>query len=499
MQINLEKEGLRKDPGGLLVVFQFAGKGIDIKRIPGAEGEIAESLLKKIELLSFAGKAGQDVVFPLLKKTGFDEVVLVGLGEKRGDLSPALREATGHAFHIARRAGHKKITVRIPGKDLAKDEYVEAITVAAHLANYAFDAYKKSNGEKRAEELTIEVPEGASLTKLRTAALKAEIVADGVTVARDLVNTPAEIITPSRLALLAEELVKASGDTLALTILDKADCEKLGMGAYLAVGKGSDEPLKFIHLAYTSPRKTKKTVAVIGKGVTFDSGGLSLKPADAMMTMKCDMAGAAAVLGLFATLNRLKPRVNVHGIIPAVENMPSGKAIRPGDIVKAMSGKTVEILNTDAEGRLTLADAMTYTREKIAPDVMIDLATLTGACMVALGEEIAGVMTNDRALAGKILKSAKTAGEKMWELPLEERYKTLTHSDIADLRNIPTTRYGGALMGGLFLEEFAEGKPWAHLDIAGPAFAERPIASYLGKGGTGYGVRTLVEYLQSIE
>ncbi len=214
------------------------------------------------------------------------------------------------------------------------------------------------------------------------------------------------------------------------------------------------------------------------------------------MTMKCDMAGGAAVIGFFATLARLKPRVNIHGIIAATENMVSSKSIRPGDVVRASNGKTIEILNTDAEGRLTLADAITYVLKE-NPDAIIDLATLTGACVVALGEEISGLMTNNRALGKQVLTAAAAAGEKLWELPLEPRYRDLIKSDVADLRNIATSRYGGTLTAGLFIEEFVAGKPWAHLDIAGPAFAERAMSSYITRGATGCGVRTLVELVEA--
>jgi len=216
-----------------------------------------------------------------------------------------------------------------------------------------------------------------------------------------------------------------------------------------------------------------------------------------MMTMKCDMAGAAAVLGLFSVIEDLAPDVEVHGIFAACENMPSGKAIRPGDILTLMNGKTLEILNTDAEGRVTLADALTYA-VKQDPTVIIDLATLTGACMVALGEEITGLMSNHPALAEKVKRAASEAGELVWELPLEKRYKKEIESEIADYKNIPGTRYGGALTAGLLLEEFVEGKPWAHLDIAGPSFAEKPMNAYTKKGGTGHGVRTLIEYLRGL-
>jgi leucyl aminopeptidase len=285
-----------------------------------------------------------------------------------------------------------------------------------------------------------------------------------------------------------------------LKVLDRAACEKLGMGAYLAVAKGSDEPPYFLHLVYRPHRsnKTNKKIALVGKAVTFDSGGLSLKPSDHMETMKSDMAGAAAVLGIFSVLSDIAPGAEVHGLIAACENMPSGKAMRPGDIVTAMNGKSIEILNTDAEGRLTLADALAYANKKIKTDSIVDLATLTGACMAALGTDIAGLLSNDEKMSSKIELAAKSSGEPVWRLPLFSDYSPLMAGDHADLRNISRAKYGGAITAGLFLKEFAGDTPWAHLDIAGPAFVERDALSYMNKGGTGFGVRTMLNWLKNI-
>jgi leucyl aminopeptidase len=293
----------------------------------------------------------------------------------------------------------------------------------------------------------------------------------------------------------AKEIAKGKKD-LKVRVYDKEQLEKMGAGGLLAVNQGSDHEPYLVHMVYKPEGNIKKKIAIVGKAVTFDSGGLSLKPAEYMMSMKCDMGGSAALLGLFSVIDNINPQVEVHGIFGAVENMPSGKAIRPGDVIKALNGKTIEILNTDAEGRVTLADTLSFAVKK-KPDLIIDLATLTGACVVALGEEISGVMSNNPELANKILIAAASAGEKMWELPLEKNYKKLLKSDIADLKNIGG-RYGGALTAGLFLEEFVDKTPWAHLDIAGPAYAERPINSYEKKGATGHGVRTLIEFIKAI-
>jgi leucyl aminopeptidase len=495
MQISVMRSEAAKVATDILVLPIFSGKDFDLKKIKDIPDALRSRLEKTATAGKFIGKAGQQIH---LQAEGMD-ILLMGVGEKKGDLSGVLREACGSALAFARKCHVKRVAFFLTGRELVKESVIENLALASILGDYAFDTFKKENSEKRLDEFSIIVDDVRDMLKYKKAVERAEVIADGVNVARDLVNTPAKEITPSHLAEAAKEIVKASGSVLKLTVLGRKECEKLGMNAYLAVSQGSEEEPKFIHLTYTPLRPSKRKIAVVGKGVTFDSGGLSLKPADGMMTMKCDMAGAAAVLGLFATLARLKPRVQIHGVIAATENMPSGKAIRPGDVVKSMNGKTIEILNTDAEGRLTLADAMTYIIRKEDPSMVIDLATLTGACVVALGEEIAGLMSNDRTLAKNFLTAAKGAGEKFWELPLEERYRSLVVSDIADLRNIATNRYGGTLTAGLFLEEFAEKKPWAHLDIAGPAFAEKPLSSYLGRGGTGFGVRSLVEFIKNLE
>ncbi|KKU95471.1 MAG: putative cytosol aminopeptidase, partial [Candidatus Gottesmanbacteria bacterium GW2011_GWA1_48_13] len=321
-----------------------------------------------------------------------------------------------------------------------------------------------------------------------------ETVAQAVCFARDLVNEPPSLTTPTYLSRQALGIAKASA-LVSCEVLDKSDMEKLGMGGILGIARGSDEEPKFIKLSYAGGGR--KTVALVGKGITFDSGGLSLKSSEGMETMKIDMAGAAAILGIFQALTVLKPKVNVVGLICATENMPSGGAIKPGDVVTAMNGKTIEILNTDAEGRVVLADGLSYAVEKVKPDVMVDLATLTGACMVALGEEISGLFANDAKLAQSLKEAAEQSGEKIWELPLAKEYKELLKSSVADIKNISGKRYGGAINGALFLQEFVpDNIPWAHLDIAGPAWAEKdtPLEP---RGATGVGVRMMLCWLNA--
>ena len=310
--------------------------------------------------------------------------------------------------------------------------------------------------------------------------------------ARDLVNEPPITLTPSVFADEARQVAKDS--KLQIEVLGPKEMKKLKMGMLLGVAQGSAEEPRLIHLTYRPAKVTKKTpqIALIGKGLTFDSGGLSLKPAKSMEDMKCDMSGAAAVLGAMRVFGALKPKVIVHGFIGATENMPGGRAIRPGDILKSMNGKTVEVLNTDAEGRLVLGDVIEYAKT-LKVDEMIDLATLTGACMVALGRTTAGYFSNDESMAARFDLAAKRAGEDVWRLPLNDKMVELLRSPVADLRNIGDA-YGGAITAALFLREFVGETPWTHVDIAGPAFVEGkgPAA-----GGTGYGVMTLVEYVMA--
>lgn len=426
-------------------------------------------------------------------KVGMAATNALLLGATEEPTREMLREAVGNALQAAARVGARSVAFNVPEGIDAYDAGI-AMTEAVLHASYRYVAYKKAS-ERDVNAVTF-VVDAKQVTSFTKGVDRAKGIMSGVTLARDLVNAPPKDMHPEQLAQTALAIAKASKGRIKAKILDRAACEKLGMDAYLAVAQGSAFPPKFIHLTYTPAKPSAKSVAVVGKGITFDSGGLSLKPADAMMTMKCDMGGAASVLGFFATLAAIAPKVTVHGIIAAAENMPSGNAMRPGDIVHSASGKTIEILNTDAEGRLTLADALHYAVQE-DPDVIVDLATLTGACVIALGEEIAGIMSNDDDTAVGLLAAAERAGEKLWELPLEPRYRSLVESDIADLRNIATNRYGGTLTAGLFLQEFVDDVPWAHMDIAGPAFAERPMSSYIGKGGTGYGVRTLVEFVEN--
>jgi leucyl aminopeptidase len=319
------------------------------------------------------------------------------------------------------------------------------------------------------------------------------LLAEATCFARDLVNEPGGALTPRALAQVAVEVAEREG--LRVSVLDQVDIEAAGLGGLLGVNRGSSEPPRFIELAY-EPERPRGHLALVGKGITFDSGGLSLKTAEGMMGMKGDMGGAAAVLAAMSAVRGVAPRMRVSAYLPATDNMPGGDATRPGDVLRIRNGKTVEVLNTDAEGRLILADGLSLASEA-QPDAIIDLATLTGACVVALGDRIAGLMGNHDGLLDQVRRAAERAGEPVWPLPLPVSYRDSLLSSVADLRNISMGKYGGALTAGLFLQQFvAEGIPWAHLDIAGPAYFSEDDA-YQVKGGTGFGVRTLLELLAS--
>ena len=421
----------------------------------------------------FTGKKNELFLFHNHKEAKSTYTLVVGLGKKEEVCEDTVRTATFKAVKKCIEVKAKSIAIDF---NLDKDFTLDTV-VGVHCANYSFDKYKTKKSP-RIEDVSIK-----GVTNLE----KALQIVEGMTLTRDIANEPAMFATPTKLAEIATSI-----QGLETKIYEKEEIEKMNMGAYLAVAQGSDQAPKFIHMKYI-PQNPKKRIAIIGKGLCFDSGGLDIKPASSMLTMKDDMSGAACTLGLMQTIAKLRPDVEVHGIIAACENMPSGNAYKPGDIVRAKNGKTIEVDNTDAEGRLTLADALCYACE-LEVDEVIDIATLTGACLVALGTAASGIMGNNDELTKDIIEAGKKAGEKFWELPMWQEYRDNMNSDVADMKNTGT-RYGGASAAGMFLKEFVTDKvKWAHLDIAGTAFLESPTSIYC-KGATGVGVRTLVNYI----
>jgi leucyl aminopeptidase len=449
------------------------------------------ALADVLEAEKFLGKVGHVTHLHTNGKLPARRVVVVGLGRRADTTAEVLRRAAAAGLRRARDLGARSVAIEVLGDRLPARQRAQAVVEGGILGTYVFDRYKREKSDKQVETLQVAEPDGRHRREVADGARRGEIFAQATWFARDLVNAPANDVNPTHLAKVAQDIAKAGG--VKVEILDQAECRKLGMGMFLGVAAGSEQPPKFIHLAYVPSGRRRKRVAIIGKGITFDSGGLDLKSAEGMLRMKDDMSGAAAVLGLMRALPALKPAVEVHGLIAATENMPSGSAIRPGDVLRAMNGTTVEIGNTDAEGRLTLGDAICYAAQKLDAEEIVDLATLTGACVVALGPLVSGLFANNQGLADRLLAAAETAGERVWQLPLIDEYRENLKSDVADMNNVGP-RGGGAITAGLFLKEFAGERPWAHFDIAGPAFVEKdtPLSP---KGGTGCAVRTLLTYL----
>jgi leucyl aminopeptidase len=417
-------------------------------------------------------------------------VAVVGLGKREDFSVDKIRGLTGQCCRTLRKLSCRKVATILHGAGMGGiglEASAQAITEGAILGLYTFSKYKKPEYED-VEQLLIAAKEEGRVRPIESAIHKGRIVASATNLARDMVNEPASYMTPSRMAEVAGEI--AGRHNLKLRVVEREDMEAMGMGALLGVAEGSNQPPKLIVLTYKGDEDSEKAFGLLGKGITFDSGGISIKPSEGMEDMKADMAGAAAVMTALGAIAQLKPKINVTAVIPATENLPSGTALKPGDILKAMNGKTIEVISTDAEGRLILADALSYAvKQGLSP--LIDLATLTGACRVALGLLYGGVFGNDQGWIDRVLEAAQRTGERLWHMPMPEEYKEQNKSEIADIKNAGN-RYGGAITAALFLAEFVGNTPWVHLDIAGPRLSTKE-SGYMVKGATGFGVRTLVE------
>jgi leucyl aminopeptidase len=476
----------------VLAVPVFAGPELG----PGAEEAVAAldaPLTPLLEARGFTGKAGEALAVPTLGRLPAATLLLVGVGERAKADAEELRTAAAAVVRHA--AGTRKAVTTLP-QALPADPAgaVRAVTEGALLAAYRFDKYKGAGSDGSRPPAVLAalalVPAKAPRAALARAVAAGQARAAATNLARDLSNEPANAMHPVDLAAAARRLLAGKGVTVK--VKGERELAKEGFGGIVGVGQGAEHPPRLVELRYR-PAQATGEVVLVGKGITFDSGGLSLKPADSMKTMKTDMSGAAAVVGTMSALADLDVKVAVTGYLAAAENMPSGRATRPGDVLTMKNGTTVEVLNTDAEGRLVMADALALGAAA-KPDAIVDVATLTGACVVALGTRYTGLMGNDEALATELLDAADDAGEPTWRLPLPPEYHKELESDVADLKNVGD-RYGGALTAGLFLQEFVDGRPWAHLDIAGPARAEADDG-YLVKGSTGVAVRTLLSWLE---
>ncbi len=417
-------------------------------------------------------------------------VAVVGLG-KRDDFGvDKVRRVTGQFCRALRKLNCHKIATVLHGVGAGNIELeasAQAIAEGAILGLYSFNRYKTAECEDVGEILLV-VRETEKVPIMEPVVGNGKLIAEATNLARDMGNEPANYMTPDRMAETAREL--ASKYDLGCSVSEREDMEAMGMGALLGVARGSSQPPKLITLTYKGDESSREAIGFLGKGITFDSGGISIKPSEGMGEMKADMAGAASVIAALAAIAQLRPKINVTGIVPATENLPSGTALKPGDILKAMNGKTIEVISTDAEGRLILADALSYgVKQGLSP--LVDLATLTGACRVALGLSYSGVFGNNQMWIDRVLEAAERTGEKMWHMPMPEEYREQIKSEIADVKNTGN-RYGGAITAALFLAEFVDQTPWVHIDIAGPRLSHKE-SGYVVKGATGVGVRTLVE------
>jgi leucyl aminopeptidase len=423
-------------------------------------------------------------------------VLALGLGKRGACDAETLRRAAGKAVrHFARHRVARLVFDASAFPELSIESFVEGLV----LAQYDFDVYRKRPDDKPApvkvEAVTVILAEGGKAGDVERDCGLAALIATGVNGARQLANTAANEMTPAALAEFAQGIAQQSD--CKCTVLDEKKMAKLGMNALLGVAKGADNEPRLILLEYRHPKATK-TVAVAGKGVCFDSGGISIKPAQNMHEMKYDMCGAAAVLCAMMTIAWLRPKVNVIAVVPAVENKTGSRAQTPGDIVRAYNGKTIEVHNTDAEGRLILADAMAYAVDKYKPDTIVDLATLTGACVVALGHCCAGILGNNDELIDGLIKSGEATGDRLWRLPLWDDYKKQMEGTHADLCNIGSGRDAGAITAAAFLQHFIGDTPWAHLDIAGVAYGVKGVPHLNPKHATGFGVRLLVKWIMGL-
>jgi leucyl aminopeptidase len=469
-----------------------ADEGV-LKELDEAAGGVIKSVIESEEL---KGKEGETVYVHLTGGGGLRarRLLLVGVGERENYKPAQISQMAGTVARFLRSKNVKTIGL-ITRADEDAEKMVEAAAEGATIGLFEPDKYRTIDKEERAIERLVIIAEGANEEALKSGAERGRIIGESVNFTRDLANEPGAYMTPTDMAERAREIAEEFG--LSVDVLDEARMEQEGMGALLSVSRGSEEDAKLIILKYT-PREAGTQeegdlLAFIGKGITFDSGGISLKPGENMELMKYDMTGGATVLGAMRAIAQLKPSIPVLGVVPASENLPSGKATKPGDVVKAMSGKTIEIINTDAEGRLVLSDAICYAK-KLGATRILDMATLTGAVSIALGDVNTAILGTDQDLIDEVIAAGREVGEKFWQLPLDKEYTRQIKSDIADIKNVGG-RKAGTITAAAFLKEFADGVAWAHLDIAGTAWGD-DAKPYRAKGPTGIAVRTVIRIVE---
>jgi len=495
MNCKIKQKDINKEVTEVLVLGGYE----DDKTLPKRSQELDKALQGQLQELrksgEFTGENQQSVLIHTRGTVPAKRILFIGLGKKKELTLDRIRQAMGTASKKVRQTGAQTYSAPVMGTEALKASYAEiaqAMVEGAILGSYRFNHYRSDDrrGAKNIKSITLLANNSEQINEIKIGARRGEASAEATSLARDLCNHPANIMTPARIVREAKQITKEG--KVKLTVLERKDQEKLGMGGLLGVSRGSQEAAKFLILEYSGGKKNDLPIALVGKTVTFDSGGISLKPSENMEQMKADMTGGAEVLGAVRAAARLRLPINLIGILPATENMPGGRATKPGDILHMLNGKTVEVQNTDAEGRLILADGLAYATQ-FEPKCVVDIATLTGACIVALGQFAIGMLGNDDALKAELKKAGEQAGERVWEMPLWDEYFEQLKSDVADMRNIGG-RGGGMITAGMFLSKFVGNYPWVHLDIASTDWSasERP---YVGKGPTAIGTRLLVQFL----
>lgn len=497
VQVKVEKAKIDQKQTSLLVIGVFEGEH-DFSQSKELDPAVFASIRESLETKEFRGTFGSSVLVYTLGKGPMKKIILLGLGKREKFADEGARICAGKAAQKAKELGVKEFSIlQFSNLD---EGLIEAMTEGASLALYTFDRYKAADSSKdppaKVQEVTILV--NSESPKFQSIAERTSLVVDAVNFCRDIGNMPPNDCSPAQLAGIASSLAQDTG--MKSRIIDRYELENMGMGGIVAVGKGSNNPPKLIILEYNGAPSDQKPYLLVGKAVTFDTGGISIKPGEKMDEMKFDKCGGCTVLAVMHAAASLKLAVNIVAIVPSVENMPSSTSYRPGDIIKMYNGKTVEVLNTDAEGRMILADALAYGIANYSPKAVVDLATLTGAAIVALGSNVAALVGTNKQLTDRLRKVSDKTGEKMWELPLYEEFHEQIKSTFADIRNIGG-KPGGAITAAAFLSNFVDSVPWTHIDIAGTAWTQDGTfeKSYNPKGATGFGVRTLVKFLTEDE
>ncbi len=497
MEIKVIVGDIDKTKAGAIIVSLFEG----MERLDGDIATIDKALDGAISQLisqgEIKGKLNEITTIHSLGKLPADRVAVAGLGKPPELSQDRVRGVVAETCRQLRQKGVDSIATTALGAgvaDISPEAAAQAVTEGVLLGVYSFRRHITAEAEYgEIKQFLIVTSHQAERAVLEEGCHKGRILAEATNLARDMVNEPANYMTPSHMADTATRLAETYG--LEISVLEREQMQESGMGALLGVTQGSRQPPKFIVLRYHGSDSTEIDMALVGKGITFDSGGISIKPSQGMEEMKGDMAGGAAVMAAISAIAQLKPKINVMAVVPAAENLPGGNAIKPGDVLTAINGKTIEIISTDAEGRLILADALGYAK-KLGAKLMVDVATLTGACRVALGDICSGAFGNNQELVDKVIAAGAEAGELIWQMPMYEQYKEQNKSDVADIKNTGG-RYAGAITAAQFLAEFVGDTPWVHLDIAGPSMSDKE-RTYLVKGATGVPVRTLVNLALSL-